>query len=117
MILMLTIDYLMSLTEDSFNMEEFSIEIQLQRYKSLLLVTKVEEITYRHAAEILPNAFTYEDHAMTTFQLFTDMRWFRGHAEAPRLLRLSPLRADEDVSEVSYHFRTRSRCRGKNHFK
>ncbi|XP_050462019.1 partitioning defective 3 homolog [Cataglyphis hispanica] len=39
------------------------------------------------------------------------MRWFRGHAEAPRLLRLSPLRADEDVNEVSYHFRTRSRCR------
>ncbi|XP_029165165.1 uncharacterized protein LOC114936216 isoform X2 [Nylanderia fulva] len=40
------------------------------------------------------------------------MRWFRGHAEAPRLLRLSPLRADEDVNEeVSYHFRARSRCR------
>ncbi|XP_011703465.1 PREDICTED: uncharacterized protein LOC105459271 [Wasmannia auropunctata] len=39
------------------------------------------------------------------------MRWFRGHAEAPRLLRLSPLRADEDVNETSYHFRARSRCR------
>jgi len=42
------------------------------------------------------------------------MRWFRGHAEAPRLLRLSPLRADEDVNETSYHFRARSRCRGKS---
>ncbi|XP_039310354.1 uncharacterized protein LOC105197658 [Solenopsis invicta] len=39
------------------------------------------------------------------------MRWFRGHAEAPRLLRLSPLRADEDVNETSYHFHERSRCR------
>ncbi|XP_077261132.1 uncharacterized protein LOC143896883 [Temnothorax americanus] len=39
------------------------------------------------------------------------MRWFRGHAEAPRLLRLSPLRADEDVNETSYHFHARSRCR------
>ncbi|KAL6254562.1 hypothetical protein P5V15_014614 [Pogonomyrmex californicus] len=39
------------------------------------------------------------------------MRWFRGHAEAPRLLRLSPLRADEDVNEASYHFRATSRCR------
>ncbi|XP_036141769.1 uncharacterized protein LOC105839895 [Monomorium pharaonis] len=39
------------------------------------------------------------------------MRWFRGHAEAPRLLRLSPLRADEDVNETSYHFHARTRCR------
>lgn len=63
------------------------------------------------------NAFTYENHALTTFQFVTDMRWFRGHAEAPRLLRLSPLRADEDVNETSYHFRARSRCRGKSRLK
>lgn len=63
------------------------------------------------------NAFTYKNHALTTFQFVTDMRWFRGHAEAPRLLRLSPLRADEDVNETSYHFRARSRCRGKSYLK
>ncbi|KAL0121475.1 hypothetical protein PUN28_006765 [Cardiocondyla obscurior] len=39
------------------------------------------------------------------------MRWFRGHAEAPRLLRLSPLRADEDVNGTSYHFHAGSQCR------
>lgn len=83
----------------------------------LLFVTNNEEIIYQHVAEILLNAFTYKDHAMTTFQFFTDMRWFRGHAEAPKLLRLSPLRADEEVNEVSYHFRARSRCRGKHYFK
>jgi len=60
------------------------------------------------------NAFTHKTHALTTFQFVTDMRWFRSHAEAPRLLRLSPLRADEDVNETSYHFRARSRCRGKS---
>lgn len=37
MILILTIGSLTSLTEDSFNMEEFSIKIQLQRYKSLFV--------------------------------------------------------------------------------
>lgn len=113
--LILTTDSLTSSTEDTFNMEEFLIKVQLENdiYKLLLFVTNDEEITYRHVAEILSNAFTYKDHAMTTFQFFTDMRWFRGHAEAPRLLRLSPLRADEEVNEVSYHFRARSRCRGK----
>lgn len=45
------------------------------------------------------------------------MRWFRGHSEAPRLLRLSPLRADEDVNETSYHLDARSRCRGKSRLK
>lgn len=85
---------------------------------------RAKEITYWHAAERYcrmlsrtnHHAMTTNDHAMT-FQFFTDMRWFRGHAEAPRLLRLSPLRADEDVNDVSYHFRARSRCRGKNYFK
>lgn len=98
-------------------MEEFSIKIQLQRYKSLFVCDERQRNYLSIAVQILLHAFTYENHAMTTFQLFTDMRWFRGHAEAPRLLRLSPLRADEDVNEVSYHFRTRSRCRGKNRFK
>lgn len=45
------------------------------------------------------------------------MRWFRGHAEAPRLLRLSPLRADEDVNEVPHHVCTASRARGKKSIK
>jgi hypothetical protein len=43
------------------------------------------------------------------------MRWFRGNAEAPRLLRLSPLRADEDINQ-SYHLHV-SRCRGKDDIK
>ncbi|XP_076237510.1 uncharacterized protein LOC143181140 [Calliopsis andreniformis] len=36
------------------------------------------------------------------------MRWFRGHAEAPRLLSLSPLQADEDLDGASYHFHAAS---------
>jgi len=44
------------------------------------------------------------------------MRWFRGNTEAPRLLRLSPLRADEDINQGSYHFHV-SRCRGKYYIK
>ncbi|XP_003701699.2 uncharacterized protein LOC100880562 [Megachile rotundata] len=39
------------------------------------------------------------------------MRWFRGHAEAPRLLSLSPLQADEDLDGASYHFHATSRYR------
>lgn len=46
--------------------------------------------------------------------LFSEMRWFRGHAEAPRLLSLSPLQADEDLDGASYHFHATSRYRGKN---
>lgn len=42
------------------------------------------------------------------------MRWFRGHAEAPRLLSLSPLQADEDLDGASYHFHATSQYRGKN---
>lgn len=44
------------------------------------------------------------------------MRWFRGHAEAPRLLSLSPLQADEDLDGASYHFHAAShnQYRGKN---
>ncbi|XP_014601980.1 PREDICTED: uncharacterized protein LOC106785775 [Polistes canadensis] len=39
------------------------------------------------------------------------MRWFRGHAEAPRLLSLSPLQADEDLEGASYHFHVTSQYR------
>ncbi|XP_068970564.1 uncharacterized protein [Bombus flavifrons] len=39
------------------------------------------------------------------------MRWFRGHAEAPRLLSLSPLQADEDLDGASYHFHATSQYR------
>ncbi|KZC09969.1 PDZ domain-containing protein 2 [Dufourea novaeangliae] len=39
------------------------------------------------------------------------MRWFRGHAEAPRLLSLSPLQADEDLDGASYHFHAASQYR------
>ncbi|XP_043679187.1 uncharacterized protein LOC122634373 isoform X1 [Vespula pensylvanica] len=39
------------------------------------------------------------------------MRWFRGHAEAPRLLSLSPLQADEDLDGASYHFHVTSQYR------
>ena len=39
------------------------------------------------------------------------MRWFRGHAEAPRLLSLSPLQVDEDLDGASYHFHATSRYR------
>ncbi|KAK1137154.1 hypothetical protein K0M31_001679 [Melipona bicolor] len=45
---------------------------------------------------------------------FTKMRWFRGHAEAPRLLSLSPLQVDEDLDGASYHFHAASQYRGKN---
>lgn len=71
--------------------------------------------SYRRVPEIFIECFHKEkkNHALTTFQFVSDMRWFRGHAEAPRLLRLSPLRADEDVNGTSYHFHVRSRCRGK----
>lgn len=46
----------------------------------------------------------------------SEMRWFRGHAEAPRLLSLSPLQADEDLDGASYHFHAAShnQYRGKN---
>lgn len=74
----------------------------------------------RRVAEIFIGCFhgrKKKNHALTTFQFVTDMRWFRGHAEAPRLLRLSPLRADEDVNETSYHFHVTSRCRGKSRLK
>lgn len=43
-----------------------------------------------------------------------EMRWFRGHAEAPKLLSLSPLQADEDLDGASYHFHAASQYRGKN---
>ncbi|XP_043523684.1 uncharacterized protein LOC122535871 isoform X1 [Frieseomelitta varia] len=39
------------------------------------------------------------------------MRWFRGHAEAPRLLSLSPLQVDEDLDGASYHFHAASQYR------
>nr|XP_033334409.1 uncharacterized protein LOC117225184 isoform X1 [Megalopta genalis] len=39
------------------------------------------------------------------------MRWFRGHAEAPRLLSLSPLQADEDLDGASYHIHATSQYR------
>lgn len=39
------------------------------------------------------------------------MRWFRGHAEAPRLLSLSPLQAEEDPDGASYHFHVASQFR------
>ncbi|XP_063980562.1 uncharacterized protein LOC135164286 isoform X1 [Diachasmimorpha longicaudata] len=32
------------------------------------------------------------------------MRWFKGNAEAPRLLSLSPLRGDDDIEGESLHF-------------
>ncbi|KAI4486094.1 hypothetical protein M0804_006583 [Polistes exclamans] len=43
--------------------------------------------------------------------ILTEMRWFRGHAEAPRLLSLSPLQADEDLEGASYHFHVTSQYR------
>lgn len=39
------------------------------------------------------------------------MRWFRGHAEAPKLLSLSPLQAEEDLHGASYHFHAASQYR------
>lgn len=41
----------------------------------------------------------------------SEMRWFRGHAEAPRLLSLSPLQADEELDGASYHFHVASQYR------
>lgn len=97
----------------------FSFVLKLKfSCRNIVILFNERRKSYRSAAEIFIECFhVRKSLSDSTFQFVTDMRWFRGHAEAPRLLRLSPLRADEDVNETSYHFRARSRCRGKSRLK
>ncbi|XP_043482526.1 partitioning defective 3 homolog B-like isoform X1 [Leptopilina heterotoma] len=39
------------------------------------------------------------------------MRWFKAHIEAPRLLSLSPLQAEEDLDRASHHLHSTTRFR------